>query len=232
MTDATTVPCLPVVSMAETLDFYSVLGFDVTYQQRSPNGYAVVRRGACELHLFGLKGLRAEEGYSTCCVIVPEVEPIHKAFSDALRQKYGKLPITGFPRITRFKAGQTRFTVTDPSGNSVIYVKRPAHEGGGRKNLTGLAKAIETAARLRDESGDDTAAAKVLDVALARHPGGPPVDRARALAARAELAVALDDAERLVAVREELQQIPLSDEERERYRHELQAADELERQVR
>jgi hypothetical protein len=232
MTDATTIPCLQCVSMADSLAFYQALGFGVTYQQKSPNEYAVIRSGACELHLFGLKGLKAEEGYSTCCVIVPEVGPLHQTFSDALRHKYGRLPIAGFPRITRFKPGQTRFTVTDPSGNSVIFVKRSAHEGGGRVNLTGLAKAVETAARLRDESGDDESAAKVLDVAIARYADAPPLDRARALAARAELAVALGDTGKLSAVRAELQSIPLSDEDREKYRHELQAADELERAMR
>jgi hypothetical protein len=232
MTDATTIPCLPCVSMAESLDFYRALGFAVTYQQRSPNEYAVIRQGGCEVHLFGLKGLKPEDGYTTCCVVVSEVEPLHRAFSDALRQKYGKLPITGFPRITRFKPGQTRFTLTDPSGNSIICVKRSAHEGGSREKLTGLAKAVDTAAKLRDESGDDESAAKVLDVALARYQDAPPLDRARALAARAELAVALGDTGKLSAVRAELQGIPLSDEDREKYRHELQAADELERALR
>jgi catechol 2,3-dioxygenase-like lactoylglutathione lyase family enzyme len=194
MTDATTIPCLPCVSMAESLDFYRALGFEVTYQQKSPNEYAVVRQGGCEIHLFGLKGLKAEDGYSVCCVVVPEVEPLHRSFSEALRQKYGKLPIAGFPRITRFKAGQTRFTLTDPSGNSIICVKRSAHGGGSREKLTGLAKALDTAAKLRDESGDDESAAKVLDVALGRYREAVALDRARALAARAELAVALGEA--------------------------------------
>jgi hypothetical protein len=232
MTDATTIPCLPCVSMAESLDFYRALGFAVTYQQKSPNEYAVVRQGGCEIHLFGLKGLKAEDGYSVCCVVVPEVEPLHRAFGEALRRKYGKLPIAGFPRITRFKAGQTRFTVTDPSGNSVIFVKRSAHEGGdSRANKTGLAKAIDTAARLRDESGDDESAAKVLDVALDRYRDAPALDRARALAARAELAVALGEAERLRSLREELRRTPVSDEDRENYRHELGAAEALEREL-
>jgi catechol 2,3-dioxygenase-like lactoylglutathione lyase family enzyme len=232
MTDVTTIPCLPCVSMAESLDFYRALGFEVTYQQKSPNEYAVVRQGGCELHLFGLNGLKAEEGYSTCLVVLPEVEPLHKAFGEALRQKYGKLPVAGFPRITRFKPGQTRFTLTDPSGNSIICVKRSAPEGEGREKLTGLAKGIGTAAKLRDERGDDESAARVLDVALDRYRDAPALDRARALAARAELAVALGEADRLRALREELQRIPISDEEREKYRHEFEAAEILERGLR
>lgn len=228
MTDVTTIPCLPCVSMAESLDFYRALGFEVTYQQKSPYEYAVVRQGGCELHLFGLKGLKAEEGYSTCLVVLPEVEPLHRAFSEALRGKYGKLPVAGFPRITRFKPGQSRFTLTDPSGNSIICVKRGAKEED-REKLTGLAKGIQSAARLRDERGDDESAAKVLDVALDRYPDAPALDRARALAARAELAVALGQADRLRALRQELQRIPISDEDRDKYRHEWEAAEVLER---
>jgi hypothetical protein len=219
--------------VAESLDFYRAIGFEVTYRQRSPNEYAVVRQGGCEVHLFGLKGLKAEDGYSACCVVVPDVGPVHRAFGDALRRKYGRLPIAGFPRITRFKAGQTRFTLTDPSGNSVIFVNRTAHGGGGgRADLTGLAKATHTAAKLRDESGDDESAARVLDVALGRYPDAPALDRARALAARAELAVALGEAERLRGLREELRRVPVSDEDRGKYRHEFEAAEALERELR
>lgn len=232
MNDETAIPCLPCVSMTEALDFYRALGFEVTYQQKSPNEYAATKRGGFELHFYGLKGLKSEECHSTCLVMIPDPEPLHKAFSEALRQKYGRFPVAGFPRITRFKSGQSRFTVVDPSGNSVIYIKRSAPEGWSAEKLTGLAKAIETAAKLRDESGDDESAAKVLDVALARYPDAPPLDRARALAARAELAVSLGEADRLRAVRAELQGVPLSDEDREKYRHELEAADVLERQMR
>jgi hypothetical protein len=236
MTEETTVPCLPCVSLNEALEFYRVLGFEVMYQQKSPNEYAVVRRGGFELHFFALRGLNPKEAFSTCLVIVAEVEPLHQAFADALRKTYGKLPVAGLPRITRMKKGQGRFTVVDPSGNSVIYIKRTekdAEEGQSEQGeRSPLVRALDNAARLRDAKGDDKAAAKVLDVALARNEAASPIDRARALAARAELAVALGDAERAQAVRAELQQISLSDEDRERYRHELQATDDLERSQR
>ena len=80
--------------------------------------------------------------------------------------------------------------------------------------LTPLERALENAANLRDMQYDDAAAAKVLDVALKRNADAAAVDRARALAARAELAVALGEAERLAAVRAELQTVTLSGEER------------------
>ena len=165
--------------------------------------------------------------------LFPKVEPLYQAFAAALREKHGKLPVAGIPRITRFRKGQGRFTVVDPSGNSVIYVQRE-EPGAGEEwadpgKQSRLLKALDTAVKLRDFKSDDRAAAKVLDAALARKEAVAPVARARALAARAELAVAMGDAERAQAVRAELQQVLLSDEERERYRDELQAADDLER---
>jgi hypothetical protein len=233
MSDERTIPALPCVSLSEAFDFYKLLGFEVTYQQSSPNPYGVIRRGGCELHLFGLKGLKPEAGYSTCLVIVPDVERLHQTFAEGLRGGYGKLPIAGFPRITRMRKGQKRFTVVDPSGNSIIFfIRGDAEEERRDEKLSGLRRAIETAGILRDSKGSDAMAAKVLDVALARYQDATPAERARALAARAELAVALGDAERLAAVRSELQQLPLSDSERESLRDELQAADELERSQR
>lgn len=224
----TAIPCLPCISLAETLDFYRALGFEVTYQQQSPYVWAATKRGGFNLHFYGLKEMKSEECHSCCLVQVDDPEPLHKTFSEALRTKYGKLPVAGFPRITRFKPGQTRFTVVDPNGNSVVYLRRDEPEGKDQK-LTGLPKALATATRLRDSKNDDAAAAKVLDVALARYQDAPPLDRARALAARAELAVALGEVELLRTVRAELQAIDLPDQDREKYRHELEAAESLER---
>ena len=189
------------------MPFHLLLGLEATYQQKSPNPYAVVRRGGIELHFFGLKGLKPEEEFGTCVVLVPEVERLHQTFAAALRQAYGELSIAGFPRIMRMKPGQSRFTVIDPAGNSVIFIKREAHSAtgdderkSGEQTQPRLAKAVDTAAKLRDQKGDDVAAAKVLEVALARNDPAASVGRARALAARAELAVASGDAHRAHAL--------------------------------
>jgi hypothetical protein len=180
MSDVTTIPVLPCVSPEDTLDFYQALGFEVTHEQKSPYVYLAVRRGGFDLHFQGIKGLDPKESFSACLVIVPEVESYHRAFADALRGKYGKVPTAGIPRITRLREGQSRFTVVDPSGNSVIYIRRDEPEMGSRKpeeneKRSGLAKAIATAAVLRDSKTDDAAAAKVLDVALAKYPSADPV---------------------------------------------------------
>jgi GAF domain-containing protein len=59
-------------------------------------------------------------------------------------------------------------------------------------------------------------AARVLDSALRKHPNAPAVDRARALAARAEIAIATSDAVHAAQLQAELAALVLSDGERAR----------------
>lgn len=234
MGEVTTIPVLPCVSMPETLAFYGALGFEVTHQQTAPNVYAATRRGDVHLHFMGLKKLDPRESYSTCLVLVPEVERLHETFAEGLRQAYGKVPIAGFPRISRMKKGQSRFTVVDVAGNSVIFIKRDAPDdyderAAGSRSNSRLGRALRVAARLRDFKNDDAAAAKVLDVALARKEVDAPLERARALAARIELAVALGEGARARTLRAELDEAPLSEEERAQIKPQLDAVDALER---
>jgi hypothetical protein len=231
--DETTTPLFPCVSLDEVLDFYRTLGFEVTYEQKDPYEYGAVRRGGIELHFHGRKQVNPEKSFSTCLVSVPKVEPYHRAFADALRARYGRVPTAGLPRITRLRKGQTRFTTFDPSGNKLLFIDRDEPDmdySWYQTKRSRLASAIEMAAFLRDTYYEDAAAAKVLDKALAKNdPADTAIDRARALAARAELAVAMGDAEGAQAARAALQTIQPSDEDRERFRDELQAAEELER---
>ena len=225
------IPLLPCVSLEQALPFWETLGYEVTYRQKSPSLYAVIKRGNYALHFYGLKGLDPQNAFSTCVVIVPDVERLHAAFAERLRAELGKVPNAGLPRVTRMKPGQSRFTVVDPSGNSVIFVKQgPEDEAAAEEykqaGQTPLQKAISVAARLRDFKNDDAAAAKTLDNALARYPEAAPVDRARALAARVELAVALGETDRARTLYEELGQVALTAEERAKLRGELQVAAE------
>jgi catechol 2,3-dioxygenase-like lactoylglutathione lyase family enzyme len=233
VSDETVIPVLPCISLAETLDFYRALGFAVTYEQTTPYVYGAVCRGGANLHFYGgHKKLDPAKTFSSCLVMVDEVSGPHRAFIDGLRRAYGRVPTAGFPRITRLRPGQSRFGVFDPAGNSIIFIARDEPDmtyDDEPVERSRLAQALDTAVWLRDLKGfDDVAAAKVLDVALARDADGSPLERARVLAARAELAVALGDAERARTMRSELAQISLTAEEREHFKEELQAADELE----
>jgi catechol 2,3-dioxygenase-like lactoylglutathione lyase family enzyme len=230
VTSESVIPLFPCGSLDETIDFYQTLGFEVIYQQEDPYLYAAVRRGGVDLHFSKLTTWQTKN--AVCLVFVQQVAPYHKEFGDALRVKYGKVPTAGLPRITRLRQGQTRFHVFDPSGNVLLYIDRDEPEmdySWYQTKRSRLASAIDNAAFLRDTYVNDKAAAQVLDKALALKEAVDPIDRARALAARAELAVAMGDAERARTLRLELQQISLSDVDRDRFRHELQAADDLER---
>lgn len=214
----TTIPALPCVSLDESLAFWRAVGYEVTYTQKAPNPYAVIRTDDYELHLFGLKQLNPADNFTTCLVIVSEVEQLHATFAGRLKAALGRVPGSGFPRISRMRPGQTRFTLTDVAGNSVIYIKRGEEDEAAaqeykRADLPPLQRALAVAARLRDFKNDDAAAAKALDSALARHEE-PSLDYARVLLARIELADALDDPQRAGELRAQLDALPLSAEER------------------
>jgi hypothetical protein len=238
MPDEMTIPVLPCVSLPEILDFYRLLGFEVTHKQTAPYAYGAVRRGDIHLHFHGVPGLDPAKAYSTCLWMVPEVEDLHRTLIEALRSAYGKVPIRGAPRISRWRRGESRFTVVDPSGNSVIVIRLDEHarrgEAKGQQEgpVSWLARAIKQAARDRDFMNDDAVAARTLDAALAQDKPAPAFDRARALVARAELAVALGELERLRSLRAELDRLALSAEERERLREETEALHALERSQR
>jgi hypothetical protein len=217
------IPVLPCSSLPETLTFYKLLGFDVTHEQTRPNVYAATRRGDVHLHFVGVGPGAA----GTCLAILPEIEPLHREFSDRLRQAYGKVPLAGQPRISRMKPGQSRFTVVDVTGNSVIFIRADApddyDEGGAATPRTSIGRALATAARLRDFRNDDAMAARVLDLALEKNPGASRVERARALATRAEIACAQGDTALAGTLRAALDQLELTPEERAEVRRELDA---------
>ena len=229
-----TIPLLPCESLDETLVFWHALGFKVTYRQKAPNPYAVLRfEDDYEIHFFGLKQLKPQDNYSGCLVIVPEVEQLHALFSERLKAHLSKVPNKGFPRITRMKPKQTRFTIVDIAGNSVIFIKQGKEDEAAAEEYlqpgqTSLQKALSTAARLRDFKNDDAAAAKVLDNALARANEGAPVEYARVLVARIELAVALGDSEKTRALYSEFRDLELSESEQQSLADEISVLKTLE----
>jgi hypothetical protein len=226
------IPVLPCASLPDTLAFYRALGFEVTHEQTRPYTYGATRRGDMHVHFTGARRHDPNSGGGTCLVIVPEVEPLHATFAAALRRTYGKLPVTGVPRITRMKPGQSRFTVVDVAGNSLVFIKQgaPAEDEDVEAAITRrpdesrMAHALRFAARLRDFKNDDAAAAKVLDTALARDEPCAPLERARALEARLELAVALAQPDRAGSLRAELSALPLAPEERAQLQAEVERA--------
>lgn len=212
-----TIPMLPCRSIDETLDFWQALGYEVTYKQKAPNAYGVIRSDAIELHLFGLN-LEPKANFSSCLVIISEVEQLHQTYASRLKAFLGKSPYQGIPRMSRMRKGQTRFTLTDSAGNSVIFVRRGGADAASAEaykqaGLTPLQRTLSVAKRLRDFKGDDAAAAKVLDAALKKHEQDKSTDFARVVATRLELAVVMGEVEYARELFTLLKTLPLEETE-------------------
>ncbi|MFI6781606.1 hypothetical protein [Micromonospora sp. NPDC050276] len=103
--------------------------------------------------------------------------------------------VKGLPRITRYRAGASRFSIVDPSGNTIIFIQRDEPkdlEYGGSKELEGLARVLDNARILREFTMDDRAAYRALDSGMRRRAeDAPVVEQAMALALRGRLASAM-----------------------------------------
>jgi hypothetical protein len=195
----TTVPLMPCAVLAETFAFYSALGFTATYKQSRPYVYLVMEWSGFALH-FGpppkdLDPAREESG--GCLVMVDAVESYHTAFVAAMRREFGKVLRSGLPRITRYRPGASRFTLVDPSGNSIMFIQRdePVElEYGGSTALTGLAKVIDNVRILREFKHDDAHAFRALKSGYRRQGAGASVvERAIALGHLVDLATELGE---------------------------------------
>ncbi|GAB3727213.1 VOC family protein [Nocardiopsis nanhaiensis] len=228
----TTVPLLHTHDAQATLDFYRALGFGVVWKQLKPYVYLAFEWSGFELHYGSApRGLDPTEEYTGgALVMVDAVAPYHAAFSAAMRSAHGRVLARGLPRITRYRPGATRFTLMDPSGNSIIFIQRDEPEGldyGGSPELEGLAKVLDQVRIYREFKNDDRAAYRRAKSALKRHPDAPAVDRALVHAVLVELSVALDLPEEAEQWRSDLEGIALSEKERQRVEGELDRALEL-----
>lgn len=201
-----TIPILPCHSIDNILEFYQALGFTVTYQQKKPNTYAVVKQLNIELHFFVLKDQKPENNYSTCYVVVHNIDELYASFVSGLKNLVGKMPVKGIPRINPLKDmpsyGVRQFIVVDPAGNYIrigqpIEKKEDPNFGennpdGKLAKVSALAKAHDLATRLTDGKGDP-AAAKVLDKALETTENPDNIELLRALILRMDIAIRLED---------------------------------------
>ena len=188
-------PILPCPDVDTAVAFYEALGFTRTYRQLRPNPHAVVELDDLGVHLAGIDGFDPAASYASVIVTVPDVGGLHDAFAAGLRRAYGRLPGAGIPRLLRLrrKAGTaTGFSVVDPGGNWLRFYQEGATDEEPEERSTGLARALEVAARQGDSRGDEAQALVVLDAALQREAGAPAAERAPLLLYRAELLARLD----------------------------------------
>ncbi|MFH8715025.1 bleomycin resistance protein [Streptomyces zaomyceticus] len=193
-----TIPILPCSTLQPVLDFYTALGFEVTFRQKSPNPYAVVERGGIELQFFGLKQYDPASSISTCYVVTDDVDGLHEAFRTGLKAAYGRMPTRGLPRIGALKDmsyGVRQFLMTDPGGNCVRVGQPigddPHHRPAPQETF---ARALHHAALFADSKDDPAGAAKILDRVLALVDERPtPGQLLRLLVLRADVAGRLGD---------------------------------------
>lgn len=222
MTNEVTVPLLPCASIDDIVAFYEVLGFRTTYKQRKPNPYAALQREDLHLHFFEMAGFDPQQSYGSCLVLTADIDGLHRAFAAGMRAAYGKVLVSGTPRMTRPRArknydGLGGFSVVDPGGNWIRVVQNaagtpapaPATGPVGR-----LAKALANAVVQGDSKGDVPQAARILDSALGRPAADDdPVALVEVLVYRAELAMVLHDHETATEMLARVHRVTLSAEE-------------------
>lgn len=214
MANERTYPCLPCGDIDEAIAFYEALGFRPSYRQLRPNPYAVVGREDLHIHLFGIEGFVAADSYGTVIVVVPDADSLYQAFAAGLRERFGKLPTVGIPRILRprKKYGTVQgFSVVDTGGNWLRISRQGDTESDAKPE--GLGGIVDVAARLGDARGDEAAALQTLERGLQRYPDAPALDRARAYLYRAELAVRTQNGALARASLAAAQALPLTEAE-------------------
>ena len=226
------IPRLPCRQLDDVLPFYTALGFEVTFRQDRPNPYASVRRGGIELHFFGVPGFDPADSMGSTVVIVPDTIALHADFAAGLRAAFGKVPLSGIPRMTRprKKSGAPGgFSVVDPGGN---WLRISSHSDDEPSEATAeptsrLARVVATAARQGDSHGDEALAIQVLQNGLLRHAEATPVERLPALVYLAELRLRTGARDAAVELLTQVRALDLTDAERDIVATDLATATDL-----
>ena len=227
-----TIPLLPCQTIQPVLDFYTALGFEVTFQQRSPNPYAVVERGGIELQFFGMKKYEPTESFSSCYILTDDVDALYEAFRAGLKATYGKIPTRGLPRIGPLKDmsyGVRQFLMSDPGGNCIRIGKKTSEDQHHRPAPEEtFARALHNAALFADSRDDPQGAAKIIDRVLKMEGEQPtPVQLLRLLVLRSDVAGRLGDEETATYTREKADAVQLTEEDKELVRDDLARLEEL-----
>ena len=223
------IPLLPCRSIDDQIAFYEALGFEVTYRQKAPNVYASVQRGLIELHFFVMKGYEPADSYSTCYVLVSDVDRLYEEFRAGLKVALGRVPSRGIPRIGALRDmsyGVRQFLMTDPGGN-IIRIGQPLATETTAGPRSRLDRALEAANQLLYSKLDPEMTARVIDDALAATPDAPDTLLVRARVMRADAAHALGDDARAAVLLADLAAMSLGSEDRATLADELARADEL-----
>lgn len=120
---------MPCPDLKTQVEFYKELGFNVLGEYTTPNAYAALGWRNIELHFWGSRKVVASKNSTMCYMLVDNVDEVNESFTAALKKFYGRVPRTGFPKITKVRSlvGDRRFTLTDPGGNT-LFIGVPSTE--------------------------------------------------------------------------------------------------------
>jgi hypothetical protein len=60
-----------------------------------------VAREDLALHFFSIGGILPADSHRSCLAGVPDATALDAAFREGLRARYGRIPTSGIPRLTR-----------------------------------------------------------------------------------------------------------------------------------
>ena len=230
------IPTLPCRELDDVQPFYEALGFTVTYRDARPSPYLCLQRGEHDLHFFAMAGFEPADSYSMVIVLAGDTGALYEEFAAGLRAAYGKVPISGIPRITRPRRKQgtsAGFSVVDPGGNWLrIHSTQGVEDTADGPRASQLDRVLLNATRQGDSRGDERRAISVLEAGLLRHAEATPVERVPVLAYLAELLVRVGEHDQARAVLADIATLELDEDARASMATELAAVAELERDLR
>jgi catechol 2,3-dioxygenase-like lactoylglutathione lyase family enzyme len=210
-------PIFPCADLDATIEFYEAIGFTRTYRQVRPNPHAVMELGELGIHVACFEGFDPEQSYASVIVAVRDPDALYRTFAEGLRRRYGRLPVSGIPRVTRPRKRYGTvdgFSLVDIGGNWIRVSRMGDTEETTEHAEGGLLRIVEVAGRLADAKGDISGGLKTLESGLQRHADADAIDRARALLYRAELAVRVGDVARARSSIDDLRALELSEDDR------------------
>ncbi|RKT84188.1 hypothetical protein SAMN05421805_103113 [Saccharopolyspora antimicrobica] len=188
------IPGLMTRSIDPVADFYTALGFEITFRQTAPYQFLTVKRGGIELNFYGNKEFDPETSAHGCLVETDDVDYLYAAFTEGLQESFGSVPVQGVPRVGALKDmsyGVRQFLMTDPGGNT-IQIAQPISENQRHRPLPKgtFDRAIHMGALFADSKQDLDLAVKVLDRALHRTDEEPTAPQlVKLLVLRADVAI-------------------------------------------
>lgn len=189
-----TIPALMARSVDPVADFYTALGFEITFRQSAPYQFLTVQRGGIELNFYGDKDFDPVSSSHGCLVNTDDVDYLYAVFTQGLKETFGSVPTQGVPRVGALKDmsyGVRQFLMTDPGGNT-IQIAQPISEDQRHRSLPQetFDRAIHMGSLFADSKQDLGLAVKVLDRALHRSDEEPTaVQLVKLLVLRADVAV-------------------------------------------